>query len=369
MKRAVFLLICALLACFFTLTAFAAPDEISKMQDYIPPDIASELPEGTFDGDEFPSESFDFAYFTDLLKKALNTGVQNSALSQTYILGLTVAASILHKLSHSLKNRELSVVFETVSGLCIAIYVFTGIVKLFEKTSLYLTSLSSFASAITPFITMMFVIGGNITTAAVNETGLLVAVSVIEFVCSNLLYPIVSICAVMSIASVAAPKMRLGSVTRFIRGLFMTLIGLTLAAVSAIMTFQTSLSCAADTVGVRAVRFAASSFIPIVGSAISDAVRTVSGSIGYIRTSVGLIGVAVVVIITLPVFVNLMLTRIILAVGASVSDILDCEREAAVLKEAGGLVNFLTALVALSSVMFIYILTILIRCASAYGIH
>ncbi|MBQ7821942.1 MAG: hypothetical protein IJ391_06655, partial [Clostridia bacterium] len=138
-------------------------------------------------------------------------------------------------------------------------------------------------------------------------------------------------------------------------------------AISAIMTFQHTLASAADTLGARAVRFAASSFIPIVGSAVSEAVRTVSGSISYIRSAAGGICIVVIIIITLPTFVSLMLTRINLALSASLADMLGCERETKMLKEASSLINFLIAFVSLSAVMFIYLLTLLVRCASSYG--
>jgi stage III sporulation protein AE len=96
-------------------------------------------------------------------------------------------------------------------------------------------------------------------------------------------------------------------------------------------------------------------------------VRTVAGSVGYIRSSVGGIGIVVVILITLPVFVSLMLVRINIAVGASFSDMLGCERETQVLKQASSLVNILIALVALSAFMFVYFLTLLLKCSSAYA--
>lgn len=351
----------------FTLPVHSTEADIGEMKEYIPESTAESLPDGIFDGTTEVDKAFDFNYFVDLIKNVFENELADSVISVSSLLGLVIASSLFHKLADVTKSGEFKNVFSAVSGLCVCICVFGGIVKLFERTSAYLTGLSAFATAITPFVTMVYAVGGNIGTAAVNETGFMVAVTVIEYIIAYVLYPVLSVSAVLTIASSATPKLRLGSLSGFVRGVLMLFIGFTVAAVSAVMTFQTSLSSAADTLGVRAVKFAASSFIPVVGSAVSEAVRTVSGSIGYIRTSVGFIGVASILIIALPVFVNLMITRIGLAVSASVADLLGCDREVKILKESGGLVNFLIALVSLSAIMFIYILTLLAKCSAAYG--
>ncbi len=362
------LFICIMLfSGIFSYTVFGQGEEMSEFLEVIPEEVAKALPDEVFDDDMQASKGFGFDYFWGLVKNTFKGELGQAVLNVSTLLVIVIISSLFHKLAEATKNDESKSIFQTVSALVLALYVFTGVIKLFERTALYLKSLTSFATAATPIVTMIYALGGNVGSAAVSESGLMVALTLIEYICSNVLYPVLALCALLTIASNAAPKLRFASLSGFVRGIFMLLIALTVTAISTIMAFQTSLASAADTLTAKAVKFAASSFIPVVGSAVSEAVRTVSASIMYIRTSVGLVGIASVVIITLPLFINLMITRITLAVCASVSDMLGCERECKVLKESGGLVNFLIALVSLSALMFIYILTLLARCASAYG--
>ncbi len=360
---------CVLFSFLFSFSAFAADKpELSEFENYIPKEAREKLPEDLFDPDKTNIEnSFSFSYFTGLLKDAIASALGDNTPVFATLLALVLLASLFHSLAACTGREELVSAFSSISALAVCVYVFTSLSTLFSSVYAYLNTLASFANTVTPFITIAYAAGGNVSAAAVSSTGLLLCITLIESMNAYLLYPVLKVSSVMTIASSAAPKLRIGTLSGFIRGFLMLAIGFIVAAISAVMSFQHTLASSADSLAARAVRFAASSFIPIVGSAISDAVRTVSGSITYIRTTVGGIGIVVIVIMTLPVFVSLMLSRINLALGASLADMLGCEREYKALKEAGGLVNFLIALVSIMAVMFVYSLTLLVRCASSYG--
>lgn len=368
MKKSLIFLFTLCLFCFLTLPSFAnesADIDLEKMRELIPKEALEKLPDDLFSG-TVNTSTFSFSYFISLLRDILSSLGADFTTSLSSTVSLVIIASLFHFLAQTQKGG-LCESFSGISSLCISIYVFTSISLLFKSVRTYLATISSFSNAMTPFITIAYTLGGNVSSTAVSTTGLMLCITFIESINAYMLYPILKISSILTIATATSPKLRIGSLSKFIRGFLLLAIGLTVAAISAIMTFQHTLSSAADSLTARTVRFAASNFIPIVGSAISDAVRTVGSSVSYIRTTVGGVGIAVIVVLTLPVFLSLMLSRINLAISASLADMLMCEREKNALKEAGGLVNFLIALVSLTAVMFVYYLTLLIRCTSAFG--
>lgn len=362
MKKAVILFaLLLLLGQAFGISSYADElPEVSDIEKYIPKEALDRLPEGIFEqggaADKL-SPTYFLGAFLDVLKKATGSAV----IELGALASLVVIASLMHNLSHQ------NAAFSAVSGLCVCISVFGGLKGLFEMTEAYLSTLSSFANAITPAVTALYVLGGNITAGTVSRTGLLLSITLLENINARILYPVLQISLALALARAVSPKLRLGTLSGFVKGVLGVGIGLTVAAISATVAFQNTLAGAADSLASRAVRFAASSFIPIVGGAVSEAVRTVSGSISYLRTTVGGIGIAVIVLIALPPFASLMVTRISLALAASLADLLGCERECAVIKDAGGLVNYLIALVSLMAVLFIYSMTVLAHCASSYA--
>ena len=350
----------------FGISSYAALlPEIGEYEKYVPKEALELLPEGIFTEGGAANKlthGFFLRLFFDTVKKATGSAV----IELGSLFALVIIASLMHNLSQTSRIGGLNSGFSAVSGLCVCVSVFTNLTSMFEMTEGYLLALSSFANLITPAITGLYVLGGNITSAAVGRTGLLLSITLLENINARVLYPLLRISLVFALARACSPKLRISTLSGFIKGVLGVGTGITVAAISAIIAFQNTLSGAADSLAARAVKFAASSFIPIVGGAVSEAVRTVSGSISYLRTTFGGIGIAVIVIITLPPFVSLTVTRINLALAASLADILGCERECSVIKEAGGLVNYLIALVSLMAVLFIYSMTVLAHCASAY---
>ena len=355
-----------LLGQVFGISSYAEDySQISEFEKYIPKEALELLPDGIFEyggAANKLSPSYFFKLISDVFKKVAG----NAVIDLGALVGLIIISSLMHNISQASRVGGLDGGFSTVSGLCVCISVFSGLIKLFEMTQTYLKTLSTFATAVTPAVTALYVIGGNITAGAVGRTGLLLSITLLENINTRVLYPMLQISLVLSLARACSPKLRINTLSGFLKGVLGTGLGIMVAALSAIMTFQSTLAGAADSLSARAVKFAVSSFIPIVGGAVSEAVRTVSASISYIRTTVGGIGVAVIVIIALPPFVSLTLARISLAISASLADLLGCERECGVIKEAGGLVNYLIALVSLMAVLFIYSMTVLAHCASSY---
>ncbi len=368
MRKILFILVLfSFLGQAFGISSYAEEiPEIGEFEKYIPNEALERLPDGLFEHGGAAnklSPSYFFGLLIDTLKEATGSAV----IELGVLAALVVIASLMHNMSQSSKVSGLDSGFSAVSGLCVCVSVFGGLTRLFEMTEGYLGTLSSFANAITPAVTALYIAGGNITAGAVSRTGLLLGITLLENINARILYPVLQISLALALARAVSPKLRLGTLSGFIKGVLGVGIGITVAAISAIVAFQNTLAGAADSLAARAVRFAAASFIPIVGGAVSEAVRTVSGSISYLRTTVGGIGIAVIVIIALPPFVSLMITRINLSLAASLADLLGCERECTVIKEAGGLVNYLIALVSLMAVLFIYSMTVLAHCASSYA--
>ncbi|MBR4037370.1 MAG: hypothetical protein IKJ02_02300, partial [Tidjanibacter sp.] len=103
------------------------------------------------------------------------------------------------------------------------------------------------------------------------------------------------------------------------------------------MTFQTSITSRADSLSMRALRFAASKSVPVVGSLASDAVSAVAESLALVKGTVGWGGVIIIAVLTLPVVLNVLLTRMGVVVSAVAADVLGLEREKRILEEIAGL--------------------------------
>jgi stage III sporulation protein AE len=134
-----------------------------------------------------------------------------------------------------------------------------------------------------------------------------------------------------------------------------------------VLGIQTTLAKGSDTLALRTARFAAGSFLPVVGGSISEALRTVSGSVQYLRSVTGTGAILVLFFSFLPVFLSVLLTRIVFLLSGSAAKLLGCEGEEKILSELASVYGYFLAVIASIFVMTVFSLTLFARCATAGG--
>ena len=105
----------------------------------------------------------------------------------------------------------------------------------------------------------------------------------------------------------------------------------------------------------------------MVGGSVSELLRTVSASVGYLRGTVGICAVLLLLLALLPTLTELLLLRLSWQICASVADLLSCDTEKKLLDEIASLNGYLIAAVSICSSVLFLALSLLIYCASALG--
>lgn len=353
----------------------SSPDEIEQYTpedfdadsifDALPYELREYLPEGAESFDpELTRSSFTFGFFANVILKLISAAVNPAAKTFATLLGLTIIASVTGSLKGIFKSDGISSLFDFMSGLCIMLAMFSVTTGLFDSVSEYLTRLSVLVNAIIPVMTAMNVAGGNLGSAAVSANAMMLSVSFIQLLATSVMFPVLRICYGMSIAS-GLGGVKLDGITKLIRGLLSWVLGIIAALIGCVMSFQNSIAARADSLSMRAVKFAASGAIPVVGSIAGDAVRTVAGSLTLVRATVGWTGVILILLLTLPVIIEVLLTRLGVVLAETAANIIGCERERGLLNEISGLLGFLAAVSVISGLMFIYALTLFATSSAA----
>lgn len=141
------------------------------------------------------------------------------------------------------------------------------------------------------------------------------------------------------------------------------------AALMTVLVFalgaQTTIAISADTAAARGAKLLSSTVIPVVGGAVGDTLRTVAGSVQYVKSVVGIGGILFVLAVTLPTLISLLLFRLVFLLTGSMAEALGCQRESRLLSELGNVYGCLVGAVAICSVAFAVALGIFVKCAVA----
>ena len=109
----------------------------------------------------------------------------------------------------------------------------------------------------------------------------------------TILVPFLSAVLAVTLVSAINPSLDLGSLAESVKKAGHMVAWHCDDSFTGLLSIQSFAGAAADNLSARAVKFAASSFIPVIGGSVSEAYSAVKGSIGVIRTSVGVIGVII----------------------------------------------------------------------------
>ena len=100
--------------------------------------------------------------------------------------------------------------------------------------------------------------------------------------------------------------------------------------------------------------------MPVVGSAIGEALNSVVAGLGLIKNTVGMLGIVGVIVINLPALMNIIVWRGMLYVVSAVCDITGCDELKGFSSDLGGVLSLISGAVCFVSFVFIISIAIII---------
>lgn len=244
-------------------------------------------------------------------------------------------------------------------GLAVVVYQTAN--TALENSERYMQSICSVMTAMVPVMSAVSYASGEITAASVQNTAITLFLTVITNLNNIVIRPLLNILLALSITGAVCPDVSLGSFTGSVKKCMMTIFSFILLLYSFVYGIQTSLARAADSLGLRTVRFALSNFIPIVGGPVSDAFSALRSGMGYVRSMAGIGGIIVLVLMVLPIGISLWVTNTVFSLGNTASEIMGCSKCARLLADMHSILQILSALVWMVTIFFLFSIILFTR--------
>ena len=322
----------------------------STLADKLPTDF------GTSPEDDASSlTAWDF--ILGMLGESFSSAALSLLPSFAKLVCLIVVISVLRQLT-SLADPKSADFISSISSLCISgVFIlsqYDTVVLLKER----LADMSNLASCITPILIALYSAGGNTATAGVSGSALSIFTFTAEEVFSKMALPFFG--AMFCLVTVSSSgALMLDGFIRTLKKSYTNLITLVMSVFCAILASQSLIASARDSVSLRAVKFITSSSLPVVGSSVGETLKTLAAGVSLLRKSVGVIGIVMILIMTLPTLILLLLNGSALNFCSSLAETLGCNKEKALLEGISGIYGCLCATLAVSSVMLVFILILL----------
>lgn len=293
-------------------------------------------------------------FFKEIIRIAGQEGVTPLS-SSALVMCMLLLYSVFDNFRNDLKSRNMQSISDAVFVLIITLSIVTPVVSVVNRAVNSIENAGSFMLLYIPIMVVALITNGQGVTGASYYSFVVMAGEGITWLSSHLIAPLLSVFLGVSVTSSVSSDIKLDGIIRELSKFIKWVIAFVMTVFSGLLTFKTLITTAADTVSTRAVRFTLSSFIPIVGSALSEAYKTIQGSMTLLKTGLGVFVIISVVIVFLPVVINCLLWIVSLNISSGVADMLGVKAPSSVLKCCSSVLS--TLLVIILCVMAIYVIS------------
>ncbi|MBQ7688360.1 MAG: hypothetical protein IJT27_03985 [Clostridia bacterium] len=286
----------------------------------------------------------------DVLRRIFTSSLPDVLSAVTAVLALLVLESLFLSFCTDKKTAELCEVI-CAAMIVFALAAFTS--RITRSCLSALTVTADFIKALLPIFVGAATLAGDPARALSFQSVMLAFSSGVSAVFSSVLPAAAGVSISLAAAQTVNPDGGCGRAAALLNKLITGAAGMAAGIFVAVLSVKNVVAGAADTVAARGLRFFVGSAVPVVGSAIGEALNSVIAGLGLVKTGVGMLGVLSVALINLFPLCALVQWRLASALLSECAALFQNARTAEFLKALGGLFSVLSAALCFHCVVFI----------------
>ena len=197
-------------------------------------------------------------------------------------------------------------VFAAVSAMCIMAVILEPVTQCVQRVSQTVQDSAAFLNGYIPVFCGVLTVSGQPATAGIYHLLLFGASQMIAQAVSQLILPLIGIFLAFCFVGAMTPDLSLEKLSSALKKLIGWGLGLMLTVYVGLLGLQSMVAAGADSITMKTAKFVTSSFIPVIGSALSDAMMTARACLKLLKTSVGVYGILIAVLTFLPLFLEIL---------------------------------------------------------------
>ena len=251
-------------------------------------------------------------------------------------------------------NADTGSALELVLSICLSAAVALPASGVITSIGEVIANSSRLMLAYVPVMALLLTSSGSLSGSAAYYAAVLGAGEGVAQLSSGVILPLLRMLLGMSIASGAANGVNLGGFIASVSKAAKWLTAFMMAIFTAVLGLKQVVAGSLDSVTGKAARFAVSSFVPVVGSALSEALRTMQSSLAVLKSGIGVFVILALAVTFLPLVLRILLWQLTLWVGKSMSEALNLSHGAKLL---GGMADVFSVMLAvLMSISAVFII-------------
>lgn len=279
------------------------------------------------------------------------------------IIAVTVLCSIVGNMRGKNSSGGVSSIVEFVIFSVVVVIVTSIIIGLIKSSTTLMGQISAQMEVIFPILLTLLASLGGTVTVGIFQPSVAILSSVITRVFIGVITPILIFIFVLSIVSNISKNLNFDKLIGFFKSLLKWFSIVCFGVFGVVLAVQGIVAGSFDGVSIKAMRFALKSYVPILGGYLSDGFNVAFASSVLIKNAVGFSGLILLIATVLAPVVNIIITILILKLGAGVLEPIADTKVHKFLSSCADILKLL--IMVLLAVIFMYILSVgLLMCSS-----
>lgn len=285
-----------------------------------------------------------FESVLNLIVDKLSTSSKAPLSASAVVIAVLILNALFDSYTDALKQSSTKEVLSVVSTLCITTTLVLPVIDLIEDCITTVTDASNFMLLYIPIMVAILTFSGHAVTGASYYSLMVLACQGVSQLSTKLISPLLNVYLGFSVSSSITDRVNLKGLCSMFSKVIKWLIAFTMTVFSALMTIRGMITTAYDSVTARAVRFTMSSFIPIVGAALSESYKTIQGSINLLRTGAGVFVILAILVVFLPSILRCIVWMLSLNLCKTVGEIIGVSSPMPMLSSVSSVVSTVFAI-------------------------
>jgi stage III sporulation protein AE len=283
----------------------------------------------------------------------------NGKLLGTLIL-LTVFSMFLQSLQNAFEQQAVSKVAYAVVYMVLIIIALNSFRLAMEYAHEAIQTMSHFMIALIPLLLALLSSSGGLISAAFFHPIILFLMNTTGMVVEYVTLPLLFLAALLSIVSTMAEHYKVTQLAELFTKVAIGTLGVILTIFLGVMSVKGTTSAIADGIALRTAKFVTGNFVPVVGKMFTDATDTVMTASMLLKNTVGIVGVAVLLMIASFPALKIFVIAFIYKLSAAVLQPLGGGPVISCLSIISKSITYIFAALAIVSLMFFLSLTVII---------
>jgi len=315
---------------------------------------------------EFLKGEKDFSikeWLAGFLKFFLHEIIANGKLLGTLLM-LTVFSVFLQNLQNAFDQKAVSKVAYALVYMVLIIIALNSFHVAISYTTEAIQTMVQFIMALIPLLLALMASSGGIISAAFFHPIIIFLMNTSGLLIQYIVMPFLFLSALLSIVSTLSDQYKVTQLAQLLRNISIGLLGTVLTIFLGVISVQGATSAVADGITIRTAKFITGNFIPVVGRMFTDATDTVMGASLLLKNTIGMAGVAVLLLIVAFPALKVLSLAIIYKLAAALLQPIGGGPVISCLSIISKNIVYIFAALAVVSLMFFLCLTVIITASN-----